>query len=194
MALQISRRNVVLHRNRQNKFSRCARRQTEKHISRGNLSFSIRYWLRVDSETGFVDTNDWPNGRPGSKRQQDHRAPRCWRGEVRATEWLYQSKSLDGMTCIFLTSWNVWSLALIFTNVWIVSYSFARQLFSFVMFHRKLTESAKNDSLGYAPRLTAVLLCCGLVKKFALRSYEMGNYPNEIYSKNCGSCIRIELV
>ena len=175
MALQISRRNVVLHRNRQNKFSRCARRQTEKHISRGNLSFSIRYWLRVDSETGFVDTNDWPNGRPGSKRQQDHRAPRCWSEEVRATEWLYQSKSLDGMTSIFLTSWNVWSLALIFTNVWIVSYSFARQLFSFVMIHRKLTQLAKNDSLGYAPRLTAVLLCCGLVKKFALRSYEMGN-------------------
>ena len=187
MALQISRRNVVLHRNRQNKFSRCARRQTEKHISRGNLSFSIRYWLRVDSETGFVDTNDWPNGRPGSKRQQDHRAPRCWRGEVRATEWLYQSKSLDGMTCIFLTSWNVWSLALIFTNVSIVSYSFARQLFSFEMFHRKLTESAKNDSLVHAPRLTSVLLWCGLVKKFALRSYE-------IYSKNCRSCIRIELV
>ena len=174
MALQISRRNVVLHRNRQNKSSRCARRQTEKHISRGNLSFSIRYWLRVNSETGFVDTNDWPNGRPGSKRQQDHRAPRCWRGEVKATEWLYQSKSLDGMTCIFLTSWNVWSLALIFTNVSIVFYSFVRQLFSFEMFDRKLAESAKNYSLRHAPCLTAVLLCCGLVKKFALRSYEMG--------------------
>ena len=38
------------------------------------------------------------------------------------------------------------------------------------------------------------LLCCGLVKKFALKSYEMGKQVNEIYLKNCGSCIRTELV
>ena len=69
-----------------------------------------------------------------------------------------------------------------------------RQLFSFEMFDRKLAESAKNYSLRHAPCLTAVLLCCGLVKKFALRSYEMGKQVNEIYSKNCGSCIRTELV
>ena len=55
-----------------------------------------------------------------------------------------------------------------------VFYSFVRQLFSFEMFDRKLAESAKNYSLSHAPCLTAVLLCCGLVKNFALRSYEMG--------------------